>query len=453
MKYFILAANALIVGVLVFSWLIAHRAVYRAGSSGRASRQRNNWLHARVACQVLLTGVALAPLGFLDIIVIGAPFQTQTYSGLQSAGNLQVAEQDGCSGLSGVELELTIQSLNTAQAAAEVDMALCVGDQVLRNLAVNATGVRPLANGFAPSTANADFRQSSFRVSYYGTTPQAYMTHSVTVGSILGQTDPTGEIRNPVDLGVVTVPLYGNVISYPFDSYSAAGQWQVFPPAGTAIINSHGIRISWSPSVVVAATPDSDDLAWRSSSPQSPNYAIEASRISFVRFFVCLIAGLPLLLFVGLLALVFPLATNPQRRRFPAELLVGVGAFLLAIIPVRTVLVPAEISQITLTDYLLGAEMAVMVAGSLIIVLAGPASPGTNAAELPGEDNNDQSPAGTPQLLPQHVQMGADDSAGRGSRKTAKRRNGLIRKVLPGIAGAAALVSIWQHLNRARRRW
>jgi hypothetical protein len=49
--------------------------------------------------------------------------------------------------------------------------------------------------------------------------------------------------------------------------------------------------------VVVAATPDSDNHAWRASSPQSANYAIEASRISFVKFFVCLIAGLPLLLF------------------------------------------------------------------------------------------------------------------------------------------------------------
>jgi len=238
MKYFIFACNAVIVGVLVFSWLIARRAASRVGSSGSATRRRNVRLYARVAGQVLLTGVALVPLGFLDIIVIGAPFQTQAYGGLQNAGNLQVAEQDGCSGLSGVELDLTIQSLNIAQAAAEVDMTLCVGDQVLRNLSVNATGVRPLANGLVPSPASAGFLRSSFRVSYYGATPQAYMTRSVTVGSIPGKKDPTGEIRNPVDLGVVTVPLYGNVISYPFDSYSASGDWQVFPPPGTAISNS-----------------------------------------------------------------------------------------------------------------------------------------------------------------------------------------------------------------------
>ena len=121
---------------------------------------------------------------------------------------------------------------------------------------------RPGMDGFPcrrPSPASAGFLRSSFRVSYYGATPQTYMTRSVTVGSILGQKDPTGEIRNPVDLGVVTVPLYGNVISYPFDSYSASGDWQVFPPPGTAISNSEGIRLSWTPSVAVTATPDSEE--------------------------------------------------------------------------------------------------------------------------------------------------------------------------------------------------
>ena len=315
---------------------------------------------------------------------------------------------------------------------------------------------RPGMDGFPcrrPSPASAGFLRSSFRVSYYGATPQTYMTRSVTVGSILGQKDPTGEIRNPVDLGVVTVPLYGNVISYPFDSYSASGDWQVFPPPGTAISNSEGIRLSWTPSVAVTATPDSKNLAWRVSSPQSADYVIEASRIPFAKFFVCLIARLPLFLFAGLLALVWSLADDPERRRFPAELLVGVGAFLLAIIPVRTVLVPADISQITLTDYLLGAEMAVMLAGSLIIVLAGTASPGKRGP-VAGEDtthSNSETPPGTQRLLSRHDQAPAAGNPGSDPREMTKRRNVLIGKVLPGIAGAAALVSIWQLLNRARR--
>jgi len=65
MKYFIFACNAVIVGVLVFSWLIARRAASRVGSSGSATRRRNVRLYAQVAGQVLLTGVALVPLGSL----------------------------------------------------------------------------------------------------------------------------------------------------------------------------------------------------------------------------------------------------------------------------------------------------------------------------------------------------------------------------------------------------
>ena len=104
MNYFILAGNAVIIGVLVFSCLIALWTASRDDSCGPAPRWRNIRLHVRIACQVVLAGVALVPLGFLDIIVIGAPFQTQAYDGLQNAGNPQVAEQDSCSSLSGVEL-------------------------------------------------------------------------------------------------------------------------------------------------------------------------------------------------------------------------------------------------------------------------------------------------------------------------------------------------------------
>jgi hypothetical protein len=453
MNYFILVENIVVIGLLALSWLIARLAASRASSPSHAPRRRNIRVYVQIVGLIVLIGVALVPLGFLDSIVIGAPFQTLTYSGLQSASNPQLQDQAGCPDPSGVELVLAIQGLNTAQATANVDMALCVGDQVLKNLTIEATGARPLANGLVPSPANAKFLLSSFRVSYYGSTPQTYMTRSVTIESILQQTDPTGEIRVPVDLGVVSMPVFGNVISYPFDSYSAAGAWQVFPPSGTAIINDRGIRFSWTPFLAVASTPDSGNLAWRAGyAPEG--YVIEASRIPSVKFFVFLIAGLPLLLFAGLLALVLPLVNDPERRRFPAELLVGVGAFLLAIIPVRAVLVPAEISQITLVDYILGTEMAVMVAGSLIIVLAGLLNPGVKAARIPGEDasrSNSEPSAVTPRRLPRHAEVAIVDSADSRSRDTAKRRNEFIRRVLPGMVGAAALVSIWRLLNRARK--
>ena len=47
----------------------------------------------------------------------------------------------------------------------------------------------------------------------------------------------------------------------------------------------------------------------------------------------------------------------------------GVGAFLLAVLPVRAVLVPPDISGLTVVDYVLGSEMIVMVVAALLIVI------------------------------------------------------------------------------------
>jgi hypothetical protein len=53
---------------------------------------------------------------------------------------------------------------------------------------------------------------------------------------------------------------------------------------------------------------------------------IEANRILAVKVFVLLISMLPLVLFIGLLALLRQLMADPNRDRFPVELLLRVGA-------------------------------------------------------------------------------------------------------------------------------
>jgi hypothetical protein len=49
----------------------------------------------------------------------------------------------------------------------------------------------------------------------------------------------------------------------------------------------------------------------------------------------------------------------------------GVAAVLLAILPIRLVLVPAEVSELTLIDYLLGFEMALLASLAALVVLRG----------------------------------------------------------------------------------
>jgi hypothetical protein len=161
-----------------------------------------------------------------------------------------------------------------------------VGERVLKNLTIAATGARPLSNGVDPSRVDARFSRSAFGVSYDGSTPETSLNLSVTIKSILDQKDVSG-LRGPVDLGVISVPVFGNVVSYPFDSYSASGLWVVSPPAGTEIISNGSIRFNWTPAPLeVAATPDAGNLAWRWGYVQFVGDVIEANRINAMKFFV-----------------------------------------------------------------------------------------------------------------------------------------------------------------------
>ena len=142
-----------------------------------------------------------------------------------------------------------------------------------------------------------------------------------------------------------------------------------------ADVTNSSVGDAWTDPADVTATPDADNIAWRWGEQQGPGDIIQANRILTVKVFVLLIAMLPLVLFGGLLILLRQLMADPNRERFPVELLVGVGVFLLAIIPIRAVLVPSDITQTTMVDYILGTEMAVIISSSLMIVLAGSVKP------------------------------------------------------------------------------
>lgn len=76
-------------------------------------------------------------------------------------------------------------------------------------------------------------------------------------------------------------------------------------------------------------------------------------------FVVCLI-GIPLLL-IGLLGL--RLSAGTQRS---TDGLVGVIAITLAILPIRAVLVPGDMSSLMLVDFALAGEMAALAFGTVV---------------------------------------------------------------------------------------
>jgi hypothetical protein len=87
--------------------------------------------------------------------------------------------------------------------------------------------------------------------------------------------------------------------------------------------------------------------------------ALWFSRPWGVRLFVLAMTAIPLVLGLLFYTLLFRGGRHGQRKTGP-ELVIAITAALLAMLPIRSVLVPAEISQLTTIDYLLGFEMAVL---------------------------------------------------------------------------------------------
>lgn len=100
--------------------------------------------------------------------------------------------------------------------------------------------------------------------------------------------------------------------------------------------------------------------------PQPPLYvprfrlvALRFNRSGITRAFIVTIAVIPLILGILLCTLLF--AANSSHPMVP-DGLAGVAAVLLAILPIRFVLVPPEVSELTLVDYWLGLVMAMLAA-------------------------------------------------------------------------------------------
>jgi hypothetical protein len=182
------------------------------------------------------------------------------------------------------------------------------------------------------------------------------------------------EHGGPINLGTESLPLSGSVASYPLESLRFAGSWHIGTLSGTVYQGPGSMRygrrtpqfMESDLAVQVEEAPGVVPVVWHStpeSAGEGKNFEIAAERTGHERLFVAILLFLPLALFVGMLA-----ALRATKGNTEAGLVVGVAAFLIAMLPIRTVLVPAEITGFTLVDYALGCEMATMVAATLAIV-------------------------------------------------------------------------------------
>lgn len=197
----IVFVDVVVAGVLALAWVLAIKAAPKRTRPSGGSRWQYMQRGTQIACYLILTGIALVPLLLLNHRLAQIPAQTKVYGVRTSAKNAQLEHQVGCPNSNNVVLTLTIRSVDLAQATADANVRLFVGDKMLRNLTVQATGVRPVTPRLTVSRAHKSFLHAAFVVSYRGSLPEVSWTRYVTIGSIL-RLEPLKGLRSSVDLGM-----------------------------------------------------------------------------------------------------------------------------------------------------------------------------------------------------------------------------------------------------------
>lgn len=180
--------------------------------------------------------------------------------------------------------------------------------------------------------------------------------------------------RSPlVDLGMIEVPAAGAPQRYPFDWYVAEGNLAL-----TLSNESIGLPHEDIPTLpyrlIILQEPTVAPLISRAAIqgpvapeniPNSQIIGVRLTRGNTTRIFVVTLAVVPLLLALLLFVVIFVIGT---ARPVGPEVLAGVAAVLLAVLPIRFVLVPTEVTELTLVDYWLGFVIAVLTAVACLVV-------------------------------------------------------------------------------------
>jgi hypothetical protein len=285
-------------------------------------------------------------------------------------------------------LAVNLHQVDIASGALVANLSLCMGSKVAKQLARDS----PKTNPGVPMLTVQGFES----------------TFSTRLVPIAKAQVLSGGVAQPI--GSVTLPLDSNPRAYPRDRYETQITAQTL---GTCV---DGVGDPLMIGVVV--DPGVGNFNWSSQTPPFPlgppvfgvrpqilapplgltllssgltflgpgtrtNYGgnaaepcvgaaipvvVQAARPTTTRLFVLSLALIPLLL-IALLILRW-LSEGSARS---TDGLVGVAAIMLAILPIRLVLVPSEITSLTLVDFILGAEMALLAAVTVILWLVWPA--------------------------------------------------------------------------------
>jgi hypothetical protein len=164
----------------------------------------------------------------------------------------------------------------------------------------------------------------------------------------------------------VTLPLTGTSTNYPRDRYYTDGMWFLTLPSdvrtkdvssvytGTQLANTVPLK----PQARVAPALHDFSVDIGAADVATPgDVLVVIGRLDQAKVFVFGLLCVPLLLAIALLTHVASLSARGN-----IDVLIGVGAILVALLPLRLVLVPTDIVGVTLVDVVLGTEVSILAA-------------------------------------------------------------------------------------------
>jgi hypothetical protein len=280
------------------------------------------------------------------------------------------------------ELSILVREIDTHALTITVELALCFPQGVFERIEGNH-------NRRAFMSLNGSLRPTQPRLmnTHVAVLFESELTNGgdesgeplrreTTLGRLMkGRTQPVfdfghARLSPDVSLGRVTLPLTAVPRRYPFDWYALQG-------AGAVVLRDEHLHYKHAPESLLPTIPIKIHLyASPSLSPLALEAAVNAEPEDFevdltlrrsraTQWYVGVIASIPLLL---ALLLVVVLWQPGARTDIGVETIAGVAAALLAVLPIRLVLVPALASELTLVDYWLGFEMAVLAAIACLAV-------------------------------------------------------------------------------------
>ena len=189
----------------------------------------------------------------------------------------------------------------------------------------------------------------------HGVVPLTYMTVPLPLGPLAAQHE--ADSSAPLHIATLDVPVVADPRRYPLDRYAFESRFLVTYSAGVFVTRT-GFPQSAPMTQDVVAQPSLDGFSIRHSSAAG-TFDVRLTRSFWDILFIGVLVLVPVVL-AGLIWLAINL--EGQERAHPLEIVVGVTASLLALLPIRTVLVPPDIPVLTLLDFILGAELGLLAA-------------------------------------------------------------------------------------------